>query len=431
MSDDLLYQSLLTQIAEIRAVDSHAHLDPEAEHLTRPLDALTLFRNYAPGDLMTLGCPADVMERICDAEAGTIAERWEQLAPYWPQLRNGSYARLWERTVRELLGCPRLNAAGLEQATERLRELLQPGWYRELLRDRCNLEVCLLDRDCMEGPGCSLVQADGELIRPVVRNEDFLQVLNRADLGRLEERQGQSVHTLEDLAALQTAFLEDAHRQGAVGLKFGLAYRRSLLVENPTHQEAEACFRRLCSERGDGIGYDEAKPLQDWLLRRSLEVCEDLDMTAVFHTGLQAGGKNLLANSDPTLLNNLFLEYPRVRFDLFHAGFPYVRECGVLAKYFANVWADMAWAHFISQAGAQQWMLDWLDYVPAGKIIGFGADLGDVEMTWGALTMARENLAAVLAERVRRGYDTEEQAVDLARVMLREAPGECYRLGLS
>ena len=430
MPNDPLFQNLLAAISDLRAVDCHEHLLPEANHLAHPLDALSLFHNYAGGDLTAVGCPSDLLRRILDAEAGTIAERWEWLAPYWPRVRNGSYARMWERTVRGLLGAPRLDPAGLEEASARLQEWLRPGWYREVLRERCNLEVSLLDRDCNQGPGCTLAETDGDLFRPVVRTEDYLDVVNRAGLRKLEEHCGRSLHTAEDLAAAQGAFLTESKRGGAVALKLGFAYRRTLEVANPTTHEAEACFRRLTAGRGEGIGYDEARPLQDWLIHHSLRAAEELDLTVVIHTGLQAGGMNLIANSRPTLLSDLFLEYPRVRFDLFHAGFPYVRECGVLAKYFPNVWADLAWVHAISQAGTQQFLLDWLDYVPAGKINGFGADVWDVEMVWGALSLARETLPTVLAERVRRGHDTEEQAVDLARVMLREAPAECYRLGL-
>jgi hypothetical protein len=430
VTDDSLYADLLGAISAIRAVDSHSHLCPEAEHFARPLDALSLYESYAPDDLMALGCPPEERARLVDAAAGTIAERWAALAPYWPKLRNTAYARLWVRTVQGLLGAPSLDPAGLELASARLRELMQPGEYRELLRGRCALETSLLDRDFVWGTGATLAETDGDLFRPVVRTEEFLNAGNRPALERLEARFELPLRTLEDLAQAQDGFLEDSKRRGAVALKFGIAYQRTLRVEDASRAEAEACFGRLTASGGEGIGLAEAQPLQDWLIHRSLQRVQELDLTVVFHTGLQFGGKNFVANSDPTLLTSLFLQYPGVHFDLFHAGYPYVRECGVLAKYFPNVWADLAWAHFISQPGTQAGLLDWLDLVPAGKIIGFGADLGDVEMVWAAQEMARENLALVLAERVRRGYDTEEQAVDLARVMLRDAPADCYRLEL-
>ena len=63
-----------------------------------------------------------------------------------------------------------------------------------------------------------------------------------------------------------------------------------------------------------------------------------------FHTGLQEGNGNLLARSDPLLLNPLFLVYPGVRFDLFHVGWPFTETATALCKIFPNVFIDMCWA---------------------------------------------------------------------------------------
>ena len=44
------------------------------------------------------------------------------------------------------------------------------------------------------------------------------------------------------------------------------------------------------------------------------------------HTGIQEGNGNILTNSKPTDLNEIFLEYPNMRFDIFHIGYPYHME---------------------------------------------------------------------------------------------------------
>ena len=41
-------------------------------------------------------------------------------------------------------------------------------------------------------------------------------------------------------------------------------------------------------------------------------------MVVQLHTGLLEGTQYILANSDPIQMNNLFMEYPNVKFDLFH-----------------------------------------------------------------------------------------------------------------
>jgi uncharacterized protein len=424
---DTLEHDLLTEIEQIRAIDTHAHLEPETDHVTKPLDPLSLLRNYTAGDLVAAGCPQDRVDCITDAGQGSLAKRWELLAPYWPKIRNGSYARAWEQALTHLLDCPAISLAGLEVAHGRMGELVKAGWYREVLRRRCNLETSLLDRD-FQGAGHTLREIDRELFRPVIRTHDLIQVSTQGQLRKLEERHGVSLHTLEALADTLRSYVARGKQEGAAALKVALAYSRTLLFEKPTRHEAEACFNRIFAGRGEGLAWPDNKPLQDYLLHCSLQAALDHDMTVIFHTGLQAGGANLLADTNPTLLNNLFMEYRSLRFDLFHAGYPYVRECGVMAKYFPNVWADLAWVHIISAEGTRQFLLDWLDLVPANKILGFGGDTGDVELVYGHLWIARRNLAAVLAERVHRGYDTLEQAVAIAALLLREAPQECFHL---
>ena len=39
-----------------------------------------------------------------------------------------------------------------------------------------------------------------------------------------------------------------------------------------------------------------------------------------------------LANGRPSLLNNLFLDYPNVKFDMFHISYPYCGEAGALGR---------------------------------------------------------------------------------------------------
>ena len=70
-----------------------------------------------------------------------------------------------------------------------------------------------------------------------------------------------------------------------------------------------------------------------------------------------------------------------------------------------------------------------LKEVALQKVIGFGGDRSlPVENVYGLVTMAKENLAIVLAKRVERGLATVEEAVGIARRWLYENPKELYRL---
>ena len=92
MNNKELTVEILAEIEKISVIDSHEHLYPESERVERDTDVLEMIDNYVIGDLHAAGCPPEVAQKIVDPQ-GEIAARWELLAPYWPNIRNGSYAR--------------------------------------------------------------------------------------------------------------------------------------------------------------------------------------------------------------------------------------------------------------------------------------------------------------------------------------------------
>ncbi len=421
MNNKELTVEILAEIEDIPVIDSHEHLYPEAERVEKDTDVLEMIDNYVIGDLHTAGCPPEIAQKIVDPK-GEIAARWELLEPYWPNIRNGSYARMWTRTIKDLFGCEEMSAAALAEATEKMRQANQPGWYKQALKDRCNIAVSILDAGKLD--------CDRELFVPAIRATQFIEARTKQQLEELSASTNCSPHNIDELVRAAQGHISQAHAEGAVALKVGQAYRRALQYDKVTHAEAERLFNRIFDHLGEGLSWAEAKPLQDYMLHKCIQAAMENDMTIIFHTGLQAGGQNIVANTNPALLTNLFLEYRGARFDLFHAGYPYARECGVLAKYFPNVWADLAWVHIISAAGTRQILADWLDLVPANKIIGFGGDVRHVELVYGHLYEARRNIAEVLAERVVRGDDTEEEALRIAQFLLHDSPVEAFKLSV-
>jgi len=84
--------------------------------------------------------------------------------------------------------------------------------------------------------------------------------------------------------------------------------------------------------------------------------------------------------------------------------------------------------YVITMAGSRQILSEWIDLVPAERLLGFGSDVGYPEFVYGHLVMARSCLADVLADKVQRDLLSRETALDLARMMLRDNPMELYSL---
>jgi predicted TIM-barrel fold metal-dependent hydrolase len=129
-------------------------------------------------------------------------------------------------------------------------------------------------------------------------------------------------------------------------------------------------------------------------------------------------------------LTNVFLEYPQAKFDLFHGSYPYMGEALALVKNFSNAYLDLCWLYIISPTAAARMLHEAIEMVPANKIFAFGGDFIIPEGAYGHSVMARQAVSRVLTEKVEDGYLAEDEAVALARRILRENPAALYRLKL-
>ena len=111
---------------------------------------------------------------------------------------------------------------------------------------------------------------------------------------------------------------------------------------------------------------------------------------------------------------------PRTKFILFHGGFPWVGETGIiLMRHSSHVWLDSVWMPTLSYATSKRAFHEWLDVMPSSRIM-WGADANHAEGIYGATEMTRRCLAEVLAERVDRGDLREEHALRIGRQVLRD-----------
>ena len=419
MAQTSTLESLRESIRQIPLVDTHEHLDSEESWLNQKADISHLFRHYASCDLISAGMPPDDLARI-RSEQVDPETKWEILEPYWIKARNTTYCRAIDIAVRDLYGLPGLSRETYGAVLKKMDETRRAGWYREVLKNKANIEISVIAK---WDPSL-----DRELFVQSVNLDEFAFVSNRHSLNALAERRGMSIYSLQDLVSALDATFEKLLADGAVAIKCGLAYCRPIFFDNPTSNEAEAVFNRAFRARGEGASWEECKPLQDYMVHEMVRRAEAHGLVVQIHTGIQEGNGNYVTDTNPTLLTNLFMMYRNARFDIFHAGFPYSRELGVLAKNFANVYPDMCWMHIIGAASARNILDEWLDLVPANKILAFGGDYRMVEGVYGHSVIARENVSRVLADRVERGDQTMGEAKDIAERILRLNAREIFGL---
>jgi len=400
---DSVYIFLLAEADRIRIIDTHEHLPPHQNYFGDAPDFLRDYLScYINSHLVSGGMTFKQLKVVTDDLEKDIEERYRLVEPYLQNIRNTAYLRAWERSVRILYGVEGINRHTIAALGEKFKDAVaNPQYRRHIMRDVCNIEVALNDAWIND-----MKKARTELFAPVWRPDGYA----RPDIPN-------PAPTLEGyLDQYRRIFLKHV-AEGLVSLKIGLAYERSLFFAEVDFKTANAIYADYIKDENPA---KFAAPLRDYVIHYALGLAEEAGMPVQIHTGLQEGMEITLRNSDPLLLLNLVKKFPDLTFDLFHMGYPYERELITLAKTNTNVNIDLCWVHFLSPYAVRAAFSEMLDVVPYTKILGFGGDFLFYDGVPGHLSMAKENICAVLADKVARREMTEDFAAEVLRGVFRE-----------
>jgi len=408
-----LRQRLLAAMERVRTVDCHSHTMLEREY--RKAGGFNLFNLMAYFGRDIVGVLGTTLP------GGSDDERWATLKAVLEKARNVSYWRHNVVTYRRLFGLrgEELTDRNWRSLNRRIKsKTAEPDWYRHVTEDVCRLRTQVLNVPWFE-------DWEPRYFTAILRMEEALRLHDPEPRTRLEANRDTSITNLRSLKAALASLTEDYVGRGARGIKLAHAYWRTLACE----PVAESTAGRILAKalRGRELKPEEVKALQDHIIFFLAGLAGDLDIVFQIHTGVQ-GNWGHIPDSDPLGLLPLLRAHRGVRFDLFHAGYPYSRELGMLGKHYPNVWLNMCWMYVITMEGSRRVLGEWLDLVPGHRLLGFGSDVHFPELVYGHLVMARSCLADVLAEKVARDFLSETAALDLARMMLHDNAVELYRL---
>ena len=439
-------ENIENAVNEIRIVDTHEHLMPEALRDEYAVDFGYLLAHYNTTDLVSSGMPLPLLQSVrlpmyryelvfnemlregktilpLEREDLSLEERWQALEPYWERIRNTAYAKQTLLAIKDVFGFDDLNGETYAPISQAIAESRVENWYGKVMKEMAKIDLSIVD--------IHTTAVDRELFVPAMRMDYIISVRTRTELDRIESEEDVAIHSLDDLVRAMRSAIERAVGNGAVAIKSALAYRRPLRYEKVTRQQAETAFNRIAADTGHGPSWMEAKPLQDFMMHQVIRQAVEAGIPMQIHTGLHESNESVVYNSNPTLLVNLFMEYREARFDLFHGGYPYIHEWATLAKNFSNVYADMTWLEIISPSISRALLHELIETVPGNKIAAFGGDAITVEMAYAHAKMTREVVSRVLSEKVAEGYMKEAEAVSLARKILRDNPIELFQLSIT
>ena len=430
------YKKLLDHINTLEIIDTHEHLPCREEDRDMDADVLQEYLgHYFNRDLISAGLPMADYDRVIEEDM-PVGDRWKMVEPYWELSRYTGYGRALDIAASGIYGIDRIDGSTIEELNRKFEESKKPGHFKKVLKDKCRIKTSLLNVETLSDkydPGEERsIYCDKDLFSPVYRLKDLIHPNFWSQIEKVGKQSGIRITSFNRWLEAAEAIIGKAYDNGAVALKNGLAYQRTLKYERVSRAEAEEDFNRIFTTRHMPDWHEVPSPtgkaFQDYMFHFILDIANKKDLIVQIHTGIQEGSGNVLSNSNPELLSNLFLEYPDVTFDIFHISYPYQNELTVLAKNFANVYIDMCWAHIVSPNASVNALLEWFDTVPLNKISAFGGDYIFIDGVYGHLKLAQQDVAKALAVKVGEGLFDMDKAKEIAGMLFYDNPKKIFRL---
>ena len=410
------------ELADVPVVDTHAHL--RALRDLRPMSLTKLISDSfvklclrsADGSPNALGSTLDV---------SLEEDSWETLGEIAERVRFTSFYRWLMLGVAELydLERPELARDTWQQLSADIRARYESEtWLAEVL-DRGRIQAVIWDPFWIPGQ----TETPDARVLPSLRVTSSMAAFHPeasdyegANVVRdWASSFGMAADSLDDLEILIDKLLDLNLRAGARSLKFPNAYERTLAVGSVERSHAKRIFGRP----PDHLSQADRLLFGDYIIRFYLDRAREHGLVIQVHTGLAR-----LEDSNPLQLLPLLREYPDIVFDLFHGGYPWIREMAALAHSYPNVRLNLVWLPQLSTRAAVSAIKEWIEVVPQVHRICWGGDSRTPEETYGSLLAGKHAIAHAVGELVDEEYLSFDDAIEVARSILSGAAVTIYNL---
>lgn len=407
-------------INDQRVVDTHEHIHT-GENLKKrsALDFMVLLNGYS--DLRGAGM-TDMSPLLKDSLSPK--EKWKVMKPYWDASSNTAYHRIALVTADKLFGVKDINESTVTDLSAKVAKAYQSDtWINDVI-EKCKIDFVIQDNLQTTH---AVKRFENNKYRYAKRFDNFIAINSKQKIDFIAKEHNRTITSLDALVATLGEDFKKAKEEEIVCIKIGLAYIRTLSFDEVSREKAEEVFNTIMNQDSRMLTFADVKPLQDYMMFRTMDLAKQYKVVVQIHTGFQQYG-NLVSNANPLNLFTIFKAFPSVKFVLFHGGYPFGGEIAAIAKAFPNVHLDLTWIYVLSPSFSERFLHEWLETVPVSKITGFGGDFGNVENIVGHMAFAKEIIANVLVDKVRDGYFSEAEALTYAKMILYDNAINIYGL---
>jgi hypothetical protein len=415
-----VYARIKSSIDSVPAIDTHEHL--------RAFDELPNREATPNGMGMTLhSIWAGSYYRWTNPLTPWPADRsfdtwWRQAQHDFDNARATSFYRYMLPAFRDLYEVD-FDTITADQARTLNQQIFEnyrdDQWLLSVVEERANIELMLVD------PYWNRLQFSREyrFAVPVLNVTTLMsgshpdRFSSDADSPFAYARRKQlKLDSFDDYLSVVEAIFTEAVASDAVCLKSTQAYQRTLRYEQIDKDRAAAIFGKKPDEATAG----EQQDFEDFMFWHVCGLSAKHELPFQIHTG-----QARVQGSNPLLLVDAIAANPDTKFILFHGGYPWIGETGVIAMRHKNVWIDSCWLPTLSYTMAKRAYQEWLEAVPSNRFM-WGADTVTAEGIYAATEFTRQCLAEALAEKVQRGELLEPHANRIGRQVMRDNALELF-----
>lgn len=422
-----IQEKLYNQIKVLQIIDTHEHIPHERDCACGTLDVFDFFTPYICDNLSSAGVTAELWAKFTDKSI-PITERLKGAFSYIEDIRFTTYFKAFEQSVKTF-GEYEFSLDGFVRAGE----ILSLNNRLESVYARINAECGMT----FMGYYGTEYFCDSKYLK-VVPTVSQITPKTKEDITTLSTITGIEVNDLPSLEMSIERLFDEYEKNGVKNIKLGGSYTRPLDYSTPNSKQAALQLSAICNgeiklDLCNGVlleNYDitPIKELDDFIIDKCMSEAQKRGMNAIIHTGIHAWNKNSMKAVNPNLLEWLIRKYSKVNIVLLHLGYPFIDDAILLAKYFPNVFLDMAWVNVLDEEGSKDAIKKLVEHLPISKICAFGGDYCQPANILGAYEITVKHLAHAFSELVDNGVISFEDALNIISAWLYDNPKRIYGL---
>lgn len=416
-----LEERIYAEILKMPVIDIHTHVKPGKPHATNLYDIISY--HFVLADLEAAGLPREEWQK----ESLPVEKRVAKTIPYFQRCRNTTTFRCLENLLTDLYGISKpLSPENWKKTYQAVEEKgKDKNWANRLLKKKVNLNHIVVD-------------AYDKVEKPLLAPELFSYTNERMALSwgqlpllhQISNYLGTFFGSASEIEKGVKKYCDETLGPNTKSVTLGAPIDFQIL------QPGTAEINRILTHNHnvDDLTPSETLLVFSYITHTALKIYQEkgihvaLSLGARWKTFEGKSGKTTSTFSTQTVFEiaNLASCYPEVTFFVLNCSYPMNQDLTLAAKMQPNIIPTGYWWHSMYGEYVGRVLSERLDVLPYTKFLGFFSDAYMSEWVYGKLSVVRKETSRVLAEKVQRGYLTEDDALKIARALFYENQKKLY-----